>query len=896
MKIPSIPAILLMAQGFAVATPLSVNIDFSRDVSAGLPNPGTNPASTLYSSTGPAPTTGTVWNDFSISLAAAGDDGADSIDHPVTRGDLAASDGSGTAVGVTLTSGFYRAFNSTTPASGNDQDALQNERVFSRNNNTGIITISGLDSSQTYDLYFIASSFNTTFSVGAATASATGTINTVDGTLVWTAGGHHASLAGISPNISGEIAIGVTGNGQAFGAIAGMQIAGEFPVTPPVRFIYPHSITTTGGEFSSSYPPSNLMGDHFDSPEDLIDTRVNYLAAGNNHATTSGTTQNFSYTFGFDEPAELDGIHVWNYSYRNGGGGETSPTSGVNAYSLSFHDGPAGTGNPIGATLTGNLDAVVWNAANPAQTIWFPAPRTGVRSVVMQVLSNHGATGFSGLCEVGFNGAVAPPGSAITAFTASASWVQKPAVATLNWTITGTLDSLVISGIGDVTGQTTSGVGSIQVSPVGTTTYTLTLNGTLTANVTVTGLPEKHKVHLYLLIGQSNMQGAGRTRSATLDQPHPRVLKFGSRDNLESTWVPGDHPLTGIGMGGTTTGMGVEFGKTLLAAQSDPEVVIGLVNHALGSTKIQVWAPGVSHTTGTRTYQLYDEAVARILAASACGEIKGVLWHQGEYNSNTGSNPDAQPDLYASRLHALVQNLRNDLDSPGLPFVCGKLVPASWVNASGTTIYFTGLPSRAIVEGALADLPNQKSNSFCVDHNGLRGMDDEMIHFDSYSQRLLGQRYANAILDMQADPHRLYLGGFFTPAQLALPAYSDVAADVDADGIPSLLEFAFLTDPTAPDRPQPYHGLTVSIPGAGNFSALSFRRRLDSAAPDYLVEVSTDLQTWRSNGDGQGPDVTVEHGTPLANADGTETATIRMLAPVSGEDPQGFIRLRVLLP
>jgi hypothetical protein len=887
MKNPSILTILLLAHGIALAAPVSINLDFSRDETGPL---GGN-AGVLYHSTGPAPDTGTVWNDYKIALTGTGD----TIPAGYKVSNLAASNGSSTPVGVELTSGFFRSFNGTVAADGSHQDALQNERIFANNNNTGTITISGLDQGSTYDLYFIGSGFNTTYSIGAQAVSASGTVNTVDGTLVWTAGTHYAALTGISP-VAGAIVVGVTGNGQQFGALGGLQIVGEVPLHPPVRFIYPHGITTTGGEFSPSYPPSNLMGDNFDSPTDAIDTTSDYLAAGNNHATLAGTTANYNYTFGFDGPAELDGIHVWNYAYRNGTNGATSPTSGVNAYSLTFFDGPGGTGSTIGSSLTGNLNAAVWNAANPAQTIWFPSPRTNVRSVVMQVISNHGSVNFTGLNEVGFNGSVSTPSTAITSFTSSASWVQKPATATLNWTVAGTINSLTISGIGDVTSQTTAGVGSLPVSPVGTTTYTLTLNGTLTANLTVTGLPVKEKVHLYLLIGQSNMQGAGRTRSATLDQPHPRVLKFGSRDNMESTWVLGDHPLTGIGMGGTSTGMGVEFGKTLLAAQSDPEVVIGLVNHALGSTKIQVWAPGVSHTTGTRTYQLYDEAVARILAASAHGEIKGVLWHQGEYNSNTGSNADAQPDLYASRLQTLVQNLRNSLNLPALPFVCGKLVPASWVNSSGDTIQYTGLPSRAVVETALADLPNHKSNTFCVDNNDLRGMDDEMIHFDSYSQRLLGQRYANAILNMQADPHLLWLGGFFTPSQLALPAYSDVQSDVDGDGINSLLEFGFLTSPSVPDHPQPYRQATVTIPGEGNFSALTFRRRLDSDAPTYFVEVSSNLQTWRANGDGLGLDVTAEHGTPVPNGDGTETVTVKTLAPIINPNARNFMRLRVQLP
>jgi hypothetical protein len=99
---------------------------------------------------------------------------------------------------------------------------LQNERIFT-NNNTGIITISGLDNALTYDLYFIGSGFNTTYNVGAASTSASGTVNTVDGTLVWTAGTHYAALSGISP-VGGQIVMGVTGNGQPNGAIGGLQI------------------------------------------------------------------------------------------------------------------------------------------------------------------------------------------------------------------------------------------------------------------------------------------------------------------------------------------------------------------------------------------------------------------------------------------------------------------------------------------------------------------------------------------------------------------------------------------------------------------------------------------------------------------------------------------------
>jgi hypothetical protein len=518
----------------------------------------------------------------------------------------------------------------------------------------------------------------------------------------------------------------------------------------------------------------------------------------------------------------------------------------------------------------------------------------------MRVLSNFGPTSFTGMNELAFDGQTGAAGPAINSFTASAPFVQRPATPTLNWSVSGTVGSLVITpGIGDVTALTTGGNGSIPVSPLGEQTYTLTLNGSIQKTVSVIGLPPKQKLHLYLLIGQSNMQGAGAPYSASLDAPDPRVIKFGSRNGMEPVWVKGGHNLTALETNNNGTGMGIEFGKAILAAQSDPEVVVGIVNHAIGSSAIQWWAPGVINNkqvnpvTG-QNYKLYDEAVQRVAAASSHGVLKGVLWHQGEYNCGTNTDPDSDPAGYAARLQALVSNLRASFSNPSLPFVCGKFVPATWTYADGSPGAFTGLPFRATVEAALADLPNRRSNTFCVDNNGLRGRSDQLIHFDAYSQRLLGQRYAAAINGFHSDPHLLYLGGFFTPGQLAQPQFTDPNGDIDGDGLASLLEFAFLTDPSKPQAGSPVTLSTVSIPGEGDFPALTFRRRIDTEAPDYTVEVSDNLALWTSNTGGQ-PPVTVPVGAPTVHGDGTETITVRHVLP-AGASPKRFLRVKVSLP
>jgi hypothetical protein len=872
---------------------VTVNADFSRDIVNGT-NPGPNPAPSLYAGTGPAPDGGTLWNDLQIPLAATGDQGANTIVHPLQFDDLVSSDGTPTSIAIQLESGFSAAFNGTAALGGSVQ-SLQNDRVFPSQGNPATLKVLGLDPTKQYSLFLIGSGgFSTAFTIDSVTKIAAG--STYDGT--WTEGEEHVSFTGLSPSPAGEISIGIRDGSDpidSFGVLAGLQIA-----EIPVNFLYPSSASTTGGQFNASYPPSNMMNGGFSGPTGTISTVTDYLAANQNYATASGTTANFDLTFDFAAPARITAMHVWNYIFRNGGGGTTSFNNGVNSYTLTFYDGPGATGSVVGPVHAGNLARARFNALNSAQTVYFPAPYTEVRSVVMRVLSNFSVTSFTGINELAFDGTTGSSAPAIASFTASAPFVQRPATPTLNWSVTGDITSLVITpGIGDVTALTSDGGGSIPVSPLGEQTYTLTLNGSTQQSVSVVGLPPKEKLHLYLFIGQSNMQGAGAPYSASLDAPDPRVIKFGSRNGMEPVWVKGSHNLTSLGTTNNGIGMGIEFGKSILAAQSDPEIVVGIINHAIGSSAIQWWAPGVINNkqvnpvTG-QNYRLYDEAVQRVADASENGVLKGVLWHQGEYNCGNNTDPASDPDGYAARLQALVTNLRASFANPSLPFVCGKFVPATWVYADGSPGAFTGLPFRATVEAALADLPNQRANTFCVDNNGLRGRSDQLIHFDSYSQRLLGQRYAAAIHDFYSDPHLLYLGGFFTPAQLALPQFTDPNGDIDGDGLPSLLEFAFGTDPSKPESGSPVVLSSIDIPGEGEFPALTFRRRIDTDAPTYLVEVSDNLTAWISNTEGEAA-VTEMVGAAEVHGDGFETVTIRHVLPVGGTAKR-FLRVKVTQP
>jgi hypothetical protein len=208
----------LLTPSLSAAT---INADFSRDVSAGKPNPGGNTAGVLYTGAGPALSSGTTWNDLQVPLTATGD----TVPAGTLFTDLDASDGTATTIDIELTSGFFRSFNASNAGVVASTDkALQNERVFSNNGNVAVMTIKGLDTAKTYDIYLIGANFSTEYTIGAISQVASGA-NSSDGS--WTIDEDYVKFAGVVSNGSGEIAVSIQDGANpidSFGVIAGLQI------------------------------------------------------------------------------------------------------------------------------------------------------------------------------------------------------------------------------------------------------------------------------------------------------------------------------------------------------------------------------------------------------------------------------------------------------------------------------------------------------------------------------------------------------------------------------------------------------------------------------------------------------------------------------------------------
>ena len=102
-------------------------------------------------------------------------------------------------------------------------------------------------------------------------------------------------------------------------------------------------------------------------------------------------------------------------------------------------------------------------------------------------------------------------------------------------------------------------------------------------------------------------------------QPDARVLVF----TASQVWQLAAEPITLDPNKFHGVGPGVAFGKAM--AEQNKERFIGLVPCAVGGTPLKWWQPEAD---------LYSNAVYRTRLAMKDGTLRGILWHQGESDSN----------------------------------------------------------------------------------------------------------------------------------------------------------------------------------------------------------------------------------------------------------------------
>jgi hypothetical protein len=228
-------------------------------------------------------------------------------------------------------------------------------------------------------------------------------------------------------------------------------------------------------------------------------------------------------------------------------------------------------------------------------------------------------------------------------------------------------------------------------------------------------VPQKR---IFLLLGQSNMAGRGQITVEYENMQYERVLVL----DKNNKWVIAKHPLHFDKPKVAGVGPGLSFGAAL--AKAFPKDTIYLVPCAVGGTSISKWEPA-AYDKSTDTHP-YDDALLRIKEAMKKGKITGVIWLQGE----SDSNPKASA-VYLSKLEELIARVRKETDNPKLPFIVGEL---------GT--YRTNYK---LINDQLHLLPTKVRFTGYVTSEKLVHKGDT-THFDSASATEYGYRFANGML------------------------------------------------------------------------------------------------------------------------------------------------------
>ena len=273
----------------------------------------------------------------------------------------------------------------------------------------------------------------------------------------------------------------------------------------------------------------------------------------------------------------------------------------------------------------------------------------------------------------------------------------------------------------------------------------LVLAGLLLFNVNV--FSQDTNFWIFLCFGQSNMEGyPGIPQEETTNvDSRFQVLaavdftdtgRYTGPERKKGNWYTAVPPLCRPGCGLCPADY---FGRTLVA-NLPKNVRVGVVNVAVAGCKIELfektnyqsyastaasWMQNIIRTYDGNPYQYL---VTMGKQAQKDGVIKGILLHQGESNSGDRQWPDKVKGIYGD----LLQDL--NLKAEDVPLLAGELVAKDQGGAcAGMNPIIDDLPKTIPTAHAISATGCTKANS---------------LHFNPAGYRLLGTRYADAMLPL----------------------------------------------------------------------------------------------------------------------------------------------------
>lgn len=234
-----------------------------------------------------------------------------------------------------------------------------------------------------------------------------------------------------------------------------------------------------------------------------------------------------------------------------------------------------------------------------------------------------------------------------------------------------------------------------------------------------------HKLWLFLLAGQSNMAGRGAVEPAdTLPNVHVLTLNKDGEWEIAKDPIHFDRTYAGVGPGLT-------FGKRM-AAMVDTDIYIGLIPCAVGGSSINTWLPATASAPAAKNYQ---QAIERCRKAMQSGELKGIIWAQGETDCTEKGVPG-----YDGKLMAVVNGFRTDLGNAQLPFINAEL-PAFQLQQRDASHQLRDNPYVLQINQLIKSLKGKANNYDYITSEGTDHRGDH-LHYNTASARLMGERYA----------------------------------------------------------------------------------------------------------------------------------------------------------
>ena len=155
------------------------------------------------------------------------------------------------------------------------------------------------------------------------------------------------------------------------------------------------------------------------------------------------------------------------------------------------------------------------------------------------------------------------------------------------------------------------------------------------------------ELSLFILAGQSNIAGRGPVPEWAR-VANSRVFVFGNDYRWRIAVEPIDDPAGQVDAVSLDpdAGMspGVAFASALLSRR--PELTVGLIPCARGGTSIHAWRRNLRDDT------LYGSCLKRVRVASSMGEVRGILFFQGEEDAMDSARfgkTNLFPDEWADR-------------------------------------------------------------------------------------------------------------------------------------------------------------------------------------------------------------------------------------------------------